>query len=210
MLIQGLASTFGLTGGMASGKSTVARLFRELGAEIIDADRLGHELIQPSLPAYREIVERFGPGILAPNSEIDRKKLGATVFADPAKLQELNLILHPRIIARAEELARDCYAHDPDAIVIVDAALIFEAGIASRFRRIVVAWCRPEQQIERLVAKTGLSREDAEQRLAAQMPAEEKRRRADYLIDCSGSKENARLQAQLLYPELLRIARAPQ
>jgi dephospho-CoA kinase len=201
-----LRYSFGLTGGIATGKSTAARFFAELGAKVIDADRLGHELLRPSSPSCREIVARFGAEILDAAQEIDRQRLGAMVFADPEKLHALNALLHPHIIERAEELAGQYRAENPQAIVLVDAALIYEAGIADRFAKIVTTWCRPEQQMERLMAKPGASREDAERRLAAQMPAEEKRRRADYVLDCSGSREETRRQIAALYPELKRIA----
>ena len=194
--------TFGLTGGIASGKSTVARMFEDLGAKIIDADRLGHELIRSPLPAYQEIVQHFGDSILDAAREIDRKNLGAVAFAHPEKLRELNAILHPRIMARIEELAQIFCAQDPHAVILVDAALIFEGGIGNRFQKVIVAWCRPEQQLERLMGKTGLSREEAEQRIAAQMPVEEKRRRADYVIDTSGSFDQTREQVVKLFPRL--------
>ncbi len=199
--------TFGLTGGVASGKSTVARFFQDLGAHIIDADGIGHQLIEPGQAAYQEILERFGEAILGPTDVIDRQKLGAKVFRDAQQLLHLNAILHPRIIARVDELARDYHARDPHAVVIVDAALIFESGIGGTLQKVMVAWCRPEQQVERLMAKLGVSREEAERRIRAQMPVEEKCRRADYLIDCSGSKEETRRQAEELYPELQRLAR---
>ncbi len=195
---------FGLTGGAASGKSTVARMFQDLGARIIDADRIGHEMLRSSSPASVEILRQFGKGILDDSGEIDRSRLGRIVFGDPQKLQQLNAIVHPRIIARVEDLAAQHHADDPGAVILVDAALIFEAGIGGRFDKVVVAWCRPEQQIERLMAKSGLTREEAERRIAAQMPAEEKRRRADYLIDCSGSLESTREQVRRVYADLVR------
>lgn len=197
---------FGLTGGVASGKSTVARMLEGLGARIIDADRLGHELLRASLPISQEIVRRFGSGILDPEGEIDRRLLAAIVFADPAKLRELNALVHPGIIARVEELAEQYRSEDPRQVIVVDAALIFEAGIGSRFAKVIVAWCRPEQQVERLMAKAGLQREEAERRIAAQMPAAEKRSRADFEVDCSGSLEETRAQVAALYPELRRLA----
>jgi dephospho-CoA kinase len=199
-------SYFGLTGGVASGKSTVARLLESLGARIIDADCVGHELLRRPYPAYQEIVGRFGNGILDSGREIDRKRLGDLVFADPAKLQELDAILHPRIITRVEELAAGYCAENSGAVIVVDAALLFEAGIGARFIRVLVVWCRREQQIERLMAKTGLSLQDAERRIAAQMPVDEKRRRADYQIDSSGSLEDTRAQVEALYPKLQRLA----
>jgi len=194
---------FGLTGGAASGKSTVARMFQDLRTRIIDADRIGHEMLRSSSPASVEILRQFGKGILDDSGEIDRSRLGRIVFGDPQKLQQLNAIVHPRIIARVEDLAAQHHADDPGAVILVDAALIFEAGIGGRFDKVVVAWCRPEQQIERLMAKSGLTREEAERRIAAQMPAEEKRRRADYLIDCSGSLESTREQVRRVYADLV-------
>jgi dephospho-CoA kinase len=198
-------SYFGLTGNVASGKSTAARMFEVLGAKIIDADRIGHEVLGSSLSAYQEIVHRFGDDILDSSGEIDRKKLGAMVFGDPAKLKDLNAIVHPKIIARVEELAKEHASTHPQEVILVDAALIFEAGIGANFRKVVVVWCQPEQQIERLMAKTGIPREAAQQRIASQMPADEKRRRADFLIDCSGSIEATRAQVESLYPTLQRL-----
>jgi dephospho-CoA kinase len=201
-----LGRTFGLTGGVASGKSTVAQMFAELGAKIIDADRLGHELIRAPQPAYHEVVSRFGFEILDPQGEIDRQRLGALVFADPEKLRTLNAILHPRIMERCDQLAEGFHLQDSRAVVLVDAALIYEANLAERFAKIIVTWCRSEQQLERLVARTGLSRAEAERRIAAQMPMEEKRRRADYLIDCSGELDQTRRQVVDLYTELQQLA----
>jgi len=195
---------FGLTGGVASGKSTAARMFEELGAKIIDADQLGHELLRPPLPAYQEVVQHFGAGILDATGVIDRGGLGKIVFADSAKLAELNAILHPRIRDRIEQLAEEYEASNPRDVILVDAALIFEAGIGGKFRKVIVAWCLPAQQIERLMAKTGLSHEDAELRIAVQMPVEEKRKRADFLIDCSGSLENTRKEVGEVFSKLKR------
>ncbi len=204
-LTSGLGLSFGLTGGVACGKSTVARYFENLGAHIIDADQVGHELIEPGRDAYREILDHFGREILDPSGRIERKKLGPRVFADPQQLRRLNAIVHPRIIARTQELAAEQHRRDPHTVVIVDAALIFESGIGGTLRKVMVAWCRPEQQMERLMAKTGVSCEEAERRIQAQMPVEEKRRRADYLIDCSGTLEDSRAQAQAIYQYLGRI-----
>jgi dephospho-CoA kinase len=191
---------------VASGKTTVARYFHDLGAYVIDADRVGHELMEPGHAAYQEILQHFGNDILNPSGAIDRKKLGPMVFEDAQKLRRLNAILHPRIIARTEELAAEQQRRDPHVVVIFDAALIFESGMRNNLRKVLVAWCRPDQQLERLMAKTGLSREEAERRIQAQMPVEEKRRRADYQIDCSGTLEQTRAQAEAIYPELRRIA----
>jgi len=197
---------FGLTGGAASGKSTVAQVFRELGAKIVDADEVGHELLRAHLPAYQETVRRFGNGVVDPSGEIDRKRLGAIVFADPEARRDLNAILHPRIIEAAERLASNYELSKPSDVVLVDAALIFEAGIGGRFQKVIVVWCRPEQLVDRLMAKAGLTREEAERRIAAQMSPEEKRRRADFLIDNSGSLADARRQVEDIYPKLQRLA----
>jgi dephospho-CoA kinase len=183
----------------------VARYFQILGAHIIDADRIGHESIEPGRAAYEEILDHFGMEILDSSGHIDRKKLGRMVFADPHQLRALNAIVHPRIIARVDELARGYHARNPHAVVIVDAALIFESGIGGSLRKVMVAWCRPEQQVERLMAKAAVSHEEAERRIQVQMPVEEKRRRADYVIDCSGSMEEMRHQADAIYLELRRI-----
>ena len=199
--------SFGLTGGIASGKSTVAAMFRELGARIIDADELAREVIRPGSPAFAEIVSHFGREILDASGEINRKRLGEIVFADAAERATLNAIVHPAIMARRKELIASYDASDSSAIIISDAALIYEAHIESCFLRVIVAWCRPEQQLERLMSKTGLPREQAERRIAAQMPTEEKRRRADYVIDCSGSIEETRRQVAALYPELKRVTK---
>lgn len=199
---------FGLTGGVASGKSTVARMFEELGAKVIDADGLGHELYRAPLPAYKEIVSRFGSEILDSSGEIDRMRLGPIVFADAQRLRELSAILHPPIIERIEEQVLYYHVQEPHAVIVVDAALIYEAGIADRFLKVLVTWCRPEQQLERLITQAGLSREEAERRIAAQLPIEEKRRRADYVIDCSGKLESTRAQVRTLYSELKRLVEA--
>lgn len=196
---------FGLTGGIASGKSSVAGYFQDLGARAIDADRLGHGLIQPASPVFQEVIAKFGEGILDASGAIDRVQLGRVIFADPDRRAELNAILHPRILAKSNEMAAEYLAQNPQGIVVVEAALIYEAHFEDWFSKIIVTWCRPEQQLQRLLAK-GLTREDAERRIAAQMPMEEKRQRADYVVDCSGAKEDARRQVETLYPQLKQWA----
>ncbi|HLY59870.1 MAG TPA: dephospho-CoA kinase [Terriglobia bacterium] len=197
---------FGLTGGIASGKSTVAAMFAKLGAWIIDADKVGHQLLGSSRTAYQEIVHYFGDEILDSTGEIDRNLLGALVFADTEKLKALNAIVHPGIIAEVDRLAVQYAASHPGGVILVDAALIFEAGIGASFLKVIVVWCRPEQQIERLMAKAGFGPGDAARRIAAQMPAEEKRRLADFVIDCSGTEAETRAQVQELFPKLKHLA----
>jgi len=200
-----LGLCFGLTGGIACGKSTVARFFQDLGSFIFDADRIGHKVIEPGQPAYQGVIDCFGKDILDPGGRIDRRKLGPKVFADLRQLRRLNAIVHPHIIARVKKLAAGEQERNPHAVVIVDAALIFESGLDRTLRKVIVVWCRPEQQLERLMAKSGVSRDEAERRIEAQMRVEEKRRRADYLIDCSGTLEQSRAQAEAIYQELKRI-----
>ncbi|HUI41781.1 MAG TPA: dephospho-CoA kinase [Terriglobia bacterium] len=199
-------ASFGLTGGIASGKTTVAAMFRDLGARVINADQIAHELLRFGSSTFEKVVNRFGRVIVGAAGEIDRGRLGEIVFADSAQLAALNAIIHPAIMARRDELLAAYHAEDPAAVVISDAALIYEAHIESRFLKMIVAWCRPEQQLERLLAKTALSREQAERRIQAQMPVDEKRRRADYVIDTSGSIDDTRRQVEALFPELKRLA----
>ena len=183
----------GLTGGIASGKSTVASMLRDLEYPVLDADSIARELLEPGQDAYREVVREFGDPVLARSGAVDRPKLGAIVFGDAQKRERLNQILHPRI---QEVVAQWFAALDrpggPD-LAFEDAALILEAGAKKNLDRVVVCWCRPEQQIERLQER-GLSVEEAKARIAAQMPMEEKRRLADETIDCSGSMEETERQ----------------
>ncbi|MFY9689792.1 MAG: dephospho-CoA kinase [Candidatus Acidiferrales bacterium] len=191
----------GLTGGIASGKSTVDRMLRDRDYMVLDADAIAHELLEPLQAAHDAVVREFGREILRADATIDRGKLGAIVFADPAKRERLNAILHPRI----REISDDWFARldrpGGPAIAFEDAALILEAGLRKYFDRVVVCWCRPEQQIERLKER-GLSLEQAHRRIAAQMSMDEKRRLADDVIDCSGSLEETERQVEALLAKL--------
>jgi dephospho-CoA kinase len=193
----------GLTGGIASGKSAVAVMLRELGFSVLDADSLAHKLIEPGQPAFEDVVREFGSSILDAAGRVDRAKLGAIVFADRAKLARLNAIIHPRV---ANEIAHQFLewerAGTRDA-AFAEAALIVEAGLLHRLDGLVVAWCRPEQQLERLFAR-GLTETEARRRLAAQLPVEEKLRYATEKIDCSGSLEQTRHQVEALAAKLRR------
>ena len=183
----------GITGGIACGKSAVAGILRELGFRVLDADGLGHEVMEPGLPAYEEIAREFGRGVVGEDGRIDRGKLGAIVFADPGKLKRLNAIVHPRV---EEGMRRKFAEWEREGVrdaVFVEAALLVEAGYYERLDGLVVAWCRPEQQIERLMAR-GLSEVEARRRIAAQMPGEEKLKFATEKIDCSGSMDETRRQ----------------
>jgi len=211
----------GLTGGIATGKTTVATILRELGCHMIDADRIAHRLIEPGAAAYEDVVREFGRGILTSDGRVDRQKLGAIVFADPARITRLNAIVHPRVLEAQDRELDSIDRTEPHAIAVVEAALLIEAGYAPKLDCLVVTWCTPEQQLARLTqqdgvmgAGRGLTLEQARQRIAAQMPIEEKRRMADEVIDCSGSLESTREQAVARLAKLKRMetgrARQPQ
>lgn len=193
----------GITGGIACGKSVIAGMLRETGFRVLDADALGHEVIEPGLPAYEEIVREVGAGVVGESGRIDRRKLGALVFADRGKLERLNAIVHPRV---EEGIWKQFAAWERDGVrdaVFVEAALLVEAGYQKKLDGLVVAWCKPEQQVERLLRR-GLSLEEAKRRIGAQMPAEEKLKFATEKIDCSGSLEWTRRQVEEL-AEGLRV-----
>jgi len=193
----------GLTGGIASGKSAVAAMLREIGFAVLDADSLAHKLIEPGQPACDEVLKEFGPSITDPSGRIDRTKLGAIVFADRRKLDRLNAIVHPlvaEVIFGQFEVWRRGGVRDA---VFVEAALLVESGIHKKLDGLVVVWCTPEQQLERLLAR-GLSETEARRRIAAQLPIEEKLRLAAEKIDCSGSLEQTRRQVEALAGKLRR------
>jgi dephospho-CoA kinase len=195
----------GLTGGIATGKTAVVAMLRELGCRVLEADKIAHQMIEPDGPAYEEVVREFGNGILTTEGLVDRRKLGAIVFGDPARLTRLNAIVHPPVLEeQSRQLAAIAQA-DLHAIAVVEAALLIEAGFDKKLEYIVVTWCTPEQQLERLTAVgtgRGLTVEQARQRIASQMPVEEKRRRADTVIDCSGTLEHTRAQVIELFAKL--------
>jgi len=191
----------GITGGIASGKSVVAGMLRGMGFHVIDADGLGHTLMEPGTPAYEEIVREFGMGVAGTDGRIDRGKLAAVVFQDRGKLARLNGILHPRV---EQEILQQFAEWEKGGVrdaVFVEAALLVEAGYQKNLDGLVVAWCRPEQQMERLRAR-GLSEEEARQRIAAQMPAEDKLQYATEKIDCSRSLEETRREVERLVERL--------
>jgi len=191
----------GLTGGIASGKSAVASLLRELGFPVLDADSISHRLMEPGQPAHDEILCEFGPDVANASGRIDRAKLAAVVFADPARLARLNAILHPRV-EQAMLLQLDAWQRSGfrDA-AFVEAALLVEAGFTKHLDGLVVTFCTPAQQLERLLAR-GMSEVEARRRIAAQLPIDEKLRHATYTIDCSGSLHDTRAQVESLASKL--------
>ena len=196
----------GLTGSIAVGKSFVASIFAELGCHVLDADQTAREVVLPGAPGLAAVVNAFGSEVLNADGTLNRQHLGALVFADEDKRQQLNHILHPFIIARQDEIMREWEKGDPDGIGIVDAALMIESGGYKRFDKLIVVHCRPEVQLERLMLRNGLSREEAQRRIDSQMPQEEKQRYADYLIDSSDGYELARARTIEVHNELRRLA----
>lgn len=181
----------GLTGGIASGKSVVGEMFVKLGAHLIQADAIAHWLMEPGRPVYGEIVQKFGTGVLSADGTINRPKLAEAAFGASPRVKELNAIVHPAVIEHENRWMKDIGERDSKAIAIVEAALILEAGGADRFDYLMVVTCRPEQRVERLARRLGISEEAARtevtRRMAAQISEEEKVKAADFVIDNSGS-----------------------
>jgi dephospho-CoA kinase len=192
----------GLTGSIAVGKSYVCQVLRELGAFVIDADQTAREVVAPNTKGWQLIIEHFGSNILLPNNEIDRAKLGAIVFADAGKRQLLNSIVHPLVFEEQNRWMLEKEAENPDGIAVIDAALMIESGGFRRFDRLIVVWCDAEVQIERLMARNNLSREEAVLRISAQMSQDEKKRYADFLIDTTEGFEATRRQIEEIFRQL--------
>jgi dephospho-CoA kinase len=183
----------GLTGGIATGKTTVASMLRDCDVPVLNADTLGHELLEPGQAAYDEVVAVFDEDILDANGKVNRAKLGGVIFADAQKRARLNQILHPRILDIVQKWFAALDEPDGPEFAVVEAALIFEARYNRNLDKLIVCWCRPEQQMERLTLR-GLSLEEARQRIAAQLSLDQKRKLADEEIDCSGSIEETQRQ----------------
>jgi dephospho-CoA kinase len=197
----------GLTGGIACGKSHVLRRLEAKGCAALDLDRISHELMARDAPAYAPVVAAFGEGILGKDRAIDRKALGALVFADPARRERLNAIVHP--LVRREERRRAQALGERAAVIVTDAALLVEAGIHLRFDRLVVVHCAPDEQLRRLMARDSFSLREAEGRIGAQMPLALKRRFAHLEIDTSGRLEETDAAADALAERLVGLAREP-
>jgi len=187
----------GLTGGIGSGKSMVASMFTQLGADVIDADQLAREVVEPGQPALKEIATAFGKDILLPDGRLNRGKLGRIIFADPVARGTLNAITHPRIRERmdAEIAAR----RSRPGVLVVDIPLLYENHRTRAVEAVIVVWVDQKTQLRRLNERGGLTVEEARKRIAAQMPLDEKRARADVVIDNSGSRENTRRQVEAIY-----------
>lgn len=196
----------GLTGSIAVGKSFVSKVLAELGCRVLDADEAARRVVEPGTPGLRALVGHFGAEILKPDGTLDRERLGALIFADAARRELLNSLLHPLIIAAQDaELGRWEEA-DPRGIAVVDAALMIESGGYRRFDKLIVVHCRPEIQLERLMRRNQLSRAEAERRVGAQMPQAEKLRYADYTIDTSDGFDDTRARTEAVYRELRALS----
>ena len=193
----------GLTGSIGVGKSFVTSVFEELGAHVLDADQTAREVVQPGTPGLQAVTEAFGKEVLNPDGTLNRKQLAAVVFGDETQRQRLNHILHPFIIARQDEILNEWEAGDPHGVGIVDAALMIESGGYRRFDKLIVVHCRPEVQLERLMLRDKLTRDEAQRRIASQMPQEEKQKFGDYLIDTSDGFELTREQVKRVYANLI-------
>ena len=194
----------GLTGGIASGKSTVAKMFVKNGAHLIDFDGLAHEVQEPEKPAWKEVVNHFGERILQPDKKIDRVKLGNIVFTDKEKLAELNNIVHPLVYQEWHVRLEKIGKKEKHAIVLSDIPLLFEGNMQNLFDLTILVLIAPKEQICRLMARNGVSKEEAEKRLKSQMPISEKIALADIVIDNEGSIPETEKRAGKVWQELLQ------
>lgn len=192
----------GLTGSIAVGKSFVLSVLAELGCHVLDADQTARDVVAPDTPGLAAVTKTFGQDILNTDGTLDRAKLAKIVFADEEKRQQLNSILHPFIIEAQDKQLRTWELEDPRGIAVVDAALMIESGGYRRFDKLIVVHCRREVQVERLMSRDGLTREEAERRIAAQMPQSEKKSYADFLIDTSDGFESARARTREVFAAL--------
>jgi len=198
----------GLTGSIATGKSTVSRMFAHLGARVVDADLLAREVVMPGQPAYVRIVEEFGRQVVQEDGSLDRKALGAVVFADAAKRRRLEEITHPAIGARQQRILSVLDEEAFEGVVIWDAALLFEGGGTAKMDRVVVVYADPETERRRLMERDGLSDADARARIGSQMPVAEKAKLADHVIDNSDTREETERQVRAVYGALLAELKA--
>ena len=195
----------GLTGGLACGKSFVGETLAQLGCHVLQADRLGHEVLLPGGEAYAPVMREFGSGVLGEAGAIDRRALAAQVFGKPERLALLNSLVHPPVLRREEEWLAWVAAEDPHGIAVVEAAILIETGSYQRFDKLVVVTCDVEQQVQRSMKRDGAAREEVLARLRRQMPLAGKLKFADFVIDASGTKEETVRQTRAVYESLRRI-----
>jgi len=196
----------GLTGGLASGKSFVGHALADLGCLLIQADELGHRVLDPGAEAYDAVIAEFGREILNPDGTIHRRKLGAAVFGDPERLAKLSALVHPPVRAREKKLVEDFAKRSPSGIAVTEAAILVETGSYREYDRLIVAACPVAQQIERAIARDHLTREEVLDRLSRQMPLEEKVKYADYVIYTAGTTEHTLEQTRAVYQSLRSLS----
>lgn len=196
----------GLTGGIASGKSLVTRVLRDLGAHIIDADKIVHDLLSPGEDACNEVVEHFGGSIRLPDGSIDRRKLGDIIFNHPDERAWLNNCIHPRVFQAYQTRVSHLRDRQPDAIVVMDAALLIETGYHKHMDKIIVAYANQQAQVKRLMERDRFTLEQALARISSQMPLDEKRKYADYVIDNTGTREASERQTREVFEKLRQEA----
>ena len=217
MLLKDPVLKVGLTGAIGSGKTSVAKMFASLGAHLIQADNVAHELMRPGQPVYAEVVRAFGPGILKPDGTIDRKKLADAAFGTPGqpstRVRDLNAIVHPAVVQHQNDWMASIGRSDPGAVAIVEAALMIEAGAHTRFDRLVVVTCPFEIRLRRWMSRAGVDEAAAQaeltRRMAAQIPEEEKVKLADFVIDNSGELATTERQVRDIYTHLKQLAANP-
>jgi dephospho-CoA kinase len=198
----------GLTGGIATGKSLVGGMFAELGVHTIDADEIAHDLMRPGEKVYDEVVRRFGPDILNPDKSVNRARLAELAFDQKRpRIYELNSLVHPAVIERQQQWMEEVRRREPDAIVMLEAALLLEAGLRRSFDRVIVVSCKPQQRIERwekrLNVDSETARREVTRRMMAQAPDEAKIQAADFVVDNSGSVEDTRKQVKKIHEALV-------
>ena len=200
----------GLTGGVATGKSTVAKMFERCGALVIDADALAHQVVEPGKPAWRAIIKTFGKTVLNPDRTLNRQALGAMVFRTRSKLRRLEQIIHPRVAREQARLTRQAARNNPKAVVVYDVPLLYEAGIDKRVDRVIVVTADRETQIARLKKRNGFTRAEAIRRIKSQLPLANKTRRADTVLDGSSSLRQLRKKVELVWKELVERSSSKQ
>ncbi len=197
----------GLTGSIAVGKSFVLECFREMGCYVLDADKTAREAVEPGTIGLKRVVEEFGGDVLRANGELDRKKLGEIVFANEQKRALLNSIVHPLVIEKQNKWLAECELKDNNGVAIIDAALMIESGGYKRFDKLIVVWCESDIQLARLMERDGLLEADAEKRIASQMPQDEKKKYADFLIDTSYGLDDTRRQVIETFDRIRHLSR---
>lgn len=196
--------SIGLTGGLASGKSLVARIFKSLGCVLIDTDAIARDVVAPGTEGWQAVVKEFGPHILTGNNTLDRPKLAGIIFTDAGRRQILNSILHPLIISSVRQQLAEIGDRDPDALVVVDVPLLIECGLQDDFDEVIVVWTPRETQINRLMERDGLPETEARQRLAAQLPLDQKRAYATFVVENDADQKKTEAQVRRIFSDLKR------